>query len=198
MATQDILVGSGVLWYAATGTANPDETTVAYGAAWGGTWTSAGDTFGALVLNFNEERITVTTQQRLGPLREFRTAVAPTLRGALAEHTGANLALLTGGTSTPTAAGASQKGYTSVTIGNDKLPVYRKFGFETLRVQNDGTKQPVRYFFHVGTIMPDGDINFDKEGETQLPFTITIHEDTSQAAGSEFMAIEIVTAAATA
>jgi hypothetical protein len=198
MAKEDIVLGAGSLWYAPVATANPDETTVAYGAAWGGSWASFGDTLTPVVFTPNEVRKGVKTQQSLGPRKRYRTAMEPTVKTTLAELTGANLALVLGGTNTTTAAGASQKGFSAVDVGHDVVVDTYKFGFETLRVDSAGVSQPVRYFFHIGDIMIDGDSAFDKENETGVPVLITVHQDTSQAVGEQFMKIEIVTAAATA
>lgn len=197
MAKEDIVLGSGKLWYAPTGTANPGETTVAYGAAWTN-WTSLGDTLTPVVLTVAEERKAVRTQQSLGVVKELRTQMEITLKTTLAELTGANLAMVLNGTNTNTAAGSSQKAFSQVTVGKDVQVDTYKFGFESLRVDSTGVKQPVRYFFHIGSIAPDGDQAFDKENETGLPVVITVYEDTSQSAGSEFMVVDIVTAPASA
>lgn len=197
MAKEDIILGEGTLYYAPTGTANPDETTVAFGGTWT-SWTSLGQTLEPLSMSWNEERKAIKTQQTMGKVREFRTGRDPQLKTVLAEHTGAILALIHGGANADTAAGASQKGFSQVTIGNEPVVSTYKFGFETLRVDSTGTKQPVRYFFHIGSIGPDGDSTWDKENETGIPVMIEVYEDTTQSAGSEFMVIDIVTAAATA
>lgn len=197
MAKEDIILGSGVLWYANVGTANPDETSVAYGASWGAGWTSLGETLTPVVLTWEESRKAVRTQQTLGAVKEYRTEVNPTVKTTLGELTGDNLALVLGGTNTDTAAGASQKGFSQVKAGADVVVATKKFGFETLRVDSTGAKQPVRFFFHIGSIAPDGDAAFDKENETGLPVVITVYEDTSQPAGEEFMTVDIVTAPAT-
>lgn len=196
MAKEDVILGYGKLWYAPVGTASPDETTVNYGAAWTN-WTALGDTLTPCVLTFAEERRAVKTQQSLGVVKELRTDVAITLKTTLAELTGANLAMVLNGTNTATAAGASQKGFSQVKVGKDVQVDTYKFGFETLRVDSTGVKQPVRFFFHIGSIAPDGDMAFDKETEAGVPVVITVYEDASQAAGQEFMIVDIVTAPAT-
>tara|TARA_R110000868_G_scaffold27521_3_gene104319 strand:- start:956 stop:1552 length:597 start_codon:yes stop_codon:yes gene_type:complete len=198
MAKEDIVLGAGTLWYAPTATANPDETTVAYGAAWGGAWASLGDVLTPMVLSYADTRKAIKTQQSLGVIKEYRTDVAITLKTTLAEMTGANLALVLGGASADTAAGSAQKAFSALTVGNDVVVDTYKFGFETLRVDSTGASQPVRFFFHIGSIGPDGDMAFDKENETGVPVVITIYEDTSQSAGEQFMAVDIVTAAVTA
>jgi hypothetical protein len=197
MAKEDIILGEGTLYYAPTGTANPDETSVEFGGTWS-SWTSLGDTLEPLTLTWNEERKAIKTQQTMGKVREFRTSREPRLTTVLAEHTGAILALIHDGTNTDTAAGASQKAFSAVTVGNEPVVSTYKFGFESVRVDSTGTKQPVRYFFHIGSIGPDGDSSWDKENETGLPIAIEVYEDTSQSAGEEFMVVHTVTAAATA
>jgi hypothetical protein len=198
MAKEDIVLGAGSLWYAPVATANPDETTIGYGTAWGGAWVSLGDVLTPMVLTYTDTRKAIKTQQSLGVIKEYRTDVAIMLKTTLAELTGANLALVLNGTNTATAAGASQKAFSAIAVGNDVVVDTKKFGFETLRVDSTGASQPMRYFFHVGSIGPDGDMAFDKENETGLPVVITIYEDITQSAGAEFMAVDIVTAAATA
>jgi len=197
MAKEDIILGKGQLYYAPLATANPDETTVAYGGTWT-SWTSMGTTLEALTLTISEDRKDIKTQQSLGTLRQFRTSRDISLKTVLAEMTGANLALIHGGTNADTAAGAAQKGFSQVTVGDQPVVTAYKWAFEGVRVGSDGVKQPVRYFFHAGSIGPDGDSAFDKENPTGLPIVITVFEDTSQAAGSEFMVVEIVNAAITA
>lgn len=198
MADLDILIGPGKVYYAPLATANPDETSVAYGGTWTG-WTSLGDFLegSGVTLAIDEEFTKVYTEQSTSPVNAVRTKREPMLRMTLAEHSGANLALLLDGTKTDTAAGAGQKAFSSIPFGVNSTVDFYKWGIEGFRYDSAGTAQPVRYFFHKGYIRLAGDVNFSKADPTGIPVEITILADRSQSAGAELGLWEQVTAPAT-
>jgi hypothetical protein len=198
MADIDILIGPGKVYYAPLATANPDETSVAYGGTWT-SWTSLGDFLegSGVTLSIDEEFTKVYTEQATAPVTAVRTKREPMLRMTLAEHSAANLALVLDGTNTPTAAGASQKAFNSIPFGSNSNIDFYKWGIEGFRKDATGVDQPVRYFFHKGYLRLAGDINLSKSDPTGIPIEITILADRSQSAGSELGLLEIVTAPAT-
>src|SRR3990172_4612490 len=169
MAKEDIILGAGKLYYAAVGATDPDETSVAYDGSWGGSWTSLGNTLGPARVTIEEDRKKVFVEQRLGPVKSRRTRQEAMIRTILAEHTGVNLALLWGGANTDTAAGASQKAYSEILAGGQPVPLEKRIGLETVYVDSSGNKLPVRYFFHICTVQPDGELAIDKANETGIP-----------------------------
>lgn len=197
MAKEDIVLGYGKLYYAALGTANPDETSVAFDAAWS-SWTALGDTLEPVRFNMNDEWVDISTQQSMGDLKSYRTDRKPTIRTVLAEHVGATLALIWGGTNLNTAAGAAQKAYSEIKVGNEPVVSTYKVGLEVLYVASAGSKQSVRYFWDICAFMPDGDTVYDKKKETGIPVLIKVYENTGATAGVEFMTTHIVTGPVTA
>lgn len=197
MADIDILIGPGRLYYAPLATANPDETTVAFGAAWS-SWTSVGDFLegSGVTLSMEEEHTKVYTELSTAPVAAVRTKREPMIKLTLAEHSGANLALVLDGTKTDTAAGAAQKAFSSIPFGTNSTIDFYKWGIEGFRYDSAGTAQPVRYFFHKGFLRLAGDVNFSKSDPTGIPVEITILADRTQSAGSELGELVIVTAPA--
>lgn len=201
MADADILIGPGRLYRAPVSTSNPDESTVAFGASWGGSWTAMGDLLegSGIVLGFSEEFTKVYTELATAPKNAVRTRREIMVKGSLAEHSVANMAIALQGTATTTAAaGGGQKGYSDIPFGTETDVSFYKWGFEAFRKDSNDTKQPVRWFLHKGYFRISGDINYAKQNPTGIPFEITILGDGSQSAGAELGTLQIVTAAATA
>jgi hypothetical protein len=199
MADQDVLIGPGKLYRAPTGTANPDETTVAYGAAWGGSWTDMGDfpEGNPITIGMAETVAKVYGQQTTAPKKQSRTRRELIVKGALLELSAANVAIAVDGAVSTTAAGAAQKGYSEVAIGVQADITEYKWGVEALRVDSAGSNQPIRWFFNRGSMKLSGDLAHDKTKESMIPFEISIFEDTTAAAGEELGVYQVVTAAAT-
>lgn len=201
MADQDILIGPGKLYRAATGEANPDESTVAYGTAWGGNWTDMGDVLegSPVVLGMSEEFTNVYTEQSTAPKNSVRTRREVMIKATLAEHSVANMAVLLQGTAATTAAaGGGQKGYSEIPFGSESDVTFYKWGIEAVRKDANGDNQPVRWFLHKGYIRLSGDVNYAKQNPTGVPVEIIVLADGSQSAGEELGILQIVTAAATA
>lgn len=201
MTDQDILIGPGKLYRAPLEEANPDDSTVAYGAAWGGGWVNAGDLLegSPVVLSISEEFTKVYTEQSTSPKNAVRTRREVMIKATLAEHSVANMAVLLQGTAeTTAAAGGGQKGFSEIPFGTQSEVQFYKWGIEALRKDDDGNDQPVRWFLNKGYIRLSGDINYAKQNPTGVPIEITILGDGSQSAGEELGILQIVTAAATA
>lgn len=199
MADQDILIGPGKLYYAPVSTANPDETTTVYGAAWSGGWTDLGDFIegSGITLSISEEFTKVYTEQETAPKNAVRTRREMMVRGTLAEHSITNMALILQGTAEPTSAGPAQKGYSEIPFGTESDVDFYKFGIEALRKDTTDSNQPVRWFLHKGYIRLNGDVAYTKQNPTGVPIEITILGDGSQSAGEELGILQIVTAPAT-
>lgn len=201
MADQDILIGPGKLYRAPLETANPDESTVDYGEAWGGSWTNMADLLegSPIVLSIAEEFTKVYTEQSTAAKNAVRTRREVMIKGTLAEHSVANMAIMLQGTAEATAAaGGGQKGYSEIPFGTESEVDFYKWGIEAFRKDSNGNNQPVRWFLHKGYIRLAGDINYAKKNPTGIPFEITILGDGTQSAGEELGILQIVTAQATA
>lgn len=197
MASEDILIGYAKIWRAPTAEANPDETTVAWGASWGGNWSYMGDTLTPATLAADIEIVDVNIEQSNSPVKRSRVSEILRLSANVAEHTATLMQLVLGGTVTPTSAGASQKGFDSLAFGGETALTEYKWGLEALRVDSAGNNQPVRWFFYKGTVALNGDIPYDKRSAAGVPIQITMLADTSQSVGAQLGILEIVTAAAT-
>ena len=201
MADQDILIGPGKLYRAATGEANPDDSTIGYGDAWGGNWVDMGDLLegSPVVLSLAEEFTKVYTERSTAPKNAVRTRRETMVKATLAEHSVVNMATLLQGTAeTTAAAGGGQKGYSEIPFGTQSEVTFYKWGIEALRKDSDGNDQPVRWFLHKGYIRLSGDVNYAKQNPTGIPIEITVLGDGSQDAGEELGILQIVTSAATA
>lgn len=195
MAVQDIIVSPASIWYAPVGTAVPDETTVAVGASWGGSWTNLGYTLEPIQVSLETETFSLTVEQLTIPVRQIRTAMNISFSTVLAELTGTNLALVTDGTKVTMAAGVGQKGFDEITVDAGKTDVsLYAFGIEGVRVTNTNVRVPVRVFIPRGSIVSDGDITFAKGAGVGVPVKITALADVSNGTG---LVIHNVTAPAT-
>lgn len=199
MADQDVLIGPGKLYRAPLGETNPDETDIDFGEAWGGNWVNMGKFLEGqpITLSMAEEFTKVYTEQDTAPLNAVRTRREMMVKGSLAEHSVANMAVLLQGTAATTAAGATQKGYSDIPFGTQSEVTFYKWGIEATRKDDNGTQQPVRWFLHKGYIRLAGDTPYGKQNATGIPIEITILGDSSQSAGEEMGTYQAVTAPAT-
>lgn len=195
----DVILGPGKLYRAPVGTAIPDETSVAYGAAWGGSWTEMGDfpEGSPITIVMNEDVYKVYSEQSTVAQAVTRTRREATIKGALLELTAANYAIALQATATATAAGASQKGYSNIPFGAQTDVTLYKWGIEALRVDATNVNQPIRWFFHKGFFRMTGETAYGKTKEATLGFEISIIGDSGQATNEELGILYIVTAAAT-
>lgn len=193
-AVGDILTAGATLWYAPVGTAFPDETSVAKGADWGGSWDQLTVLSDPLTLEYDETHTEAHEQDTLSAVERWVTAERHTLRTATMRMTGELMALLTRGTNADTSAGASQKAFSRVVGGGNPIITKYAIGFEGYRPDDtDGTLQPVRWFYHKASFHFDRGLMFSKEDKTRIPFVIHTYADPSQSEGEELYAMDIVT-----
>lgn len=199
MAAEDILIGPVTVYRAPVGETIPDETTVAYGAAWGGNWEDMGYTAEDTPLSWNleVERVEVGAQQTTLTVKVAKTREKLALETTLLEFTGDNVAVAMGGTLTETVAGVGQVGLSEVKGGGGFDVDLYAWGFEGRYVDAQGSELPVRLFVHKGFGGVAGALEFGKEAATGIPFRIDAVEDRSQTAGERLYHIQIVTAPAT-
>jgi hypothetical protein len=199
MADNDILFGPGRIYRAPLATADPDETTVAYGAAWGGAWVDIGDFLEGqpATLAINEEIVKVYTEQKTSALNAVRTRREMMVKITLAEHSVANMAVVLDGTAVTTAAGASQKGFSDIPIHDLPEVQFYKWGIEGFRKDANGDEQPVRWFLPKGYLRLAGDVAYAKQNPTGVPIEINLLGDSTQASNARLGKLQIVTAPAT-
>jgi hypothetical protein len=197
-SSDDVLVSYANVLYSPVGTALPDETTVAWNAdsgaytSWTG-WTLLGYTSAPTTFTYAYEVFEVSVEQVAAPIKRSKTNETLTISTSLAQFDADILALVLDGTATPTAAGASQKAYDKVVAGGDTELNEYQFAFEGYRVDDAGTKQPVRLFVYRATLTQNGDTAFDKGGVTSIPIQIQALGDSTKSAGQNLVEIHVVT-----
>ena len=197
----DVILGPGKLYRAPVATANPDESTVAYGAAWGGSWVEMGDfpEGSPITVTLDETVYKVYSEQSTVAQAVTRTRREALVKGSLLELSVANWAIALQGTAeTTAAAGGGQKGYSEIPFGAQTDVTLYKWGIEALRVDSANANQPIRWFFHKGFFRMTGDVQYAKTKESVLPFEISIIGDSTQTANEELGILQIVESAATA
>jgi hypothetical protein len=199
MAVADILVSPVNIYYAPYGATIPDETTIDFDEAWGGTWVNLGYTVAPLTMQWDEEVFELEVEQLTNPVKGMKTKEGLVFETTLAELTAANLRLALGSTSTisTTAAGAGQKGYSQFAFGGEvNLPVYA-FGFEGFTLDANNNKLPKRIFVYRASFSLGGSLEFSKRAAAGIPLKIRAWADTTQAVGAQLAIFQSVTAIAT-
>lgn len=197
MAVTDILVTPATIYYAPVGEALPDESSIDYGEAWGGNWTNLGYTLEPVALSYETETFELEVEQITLPVRRVRTKETVMIETALAEMTGANLALVVDGTVTTTAAGVGQVGFDEILAGGSVDLSEYAWGFEGFRVTSANVRLPVRMFLYRGNAVLNGQLTFAKGAGVGIPIQIKALPDTTQDAGEQILVIHNVTAVAT-
>lgn len=195
------LLGPGKLYRAPVAEANPDESTVAYGSAWGGNWTDMGDfpEGSPVTVTIMEEIYKAYSERSSSVQMVARTRKEAAIKGALFDHSPANMAIVLDGTAeTTAAAGGGQKGYTEIPFGSSPDVTFYKWGIEARLIDDDNTEHPLRWFFHKGFFRTTGELAYAKTKETGIGFEITVISDTTQAANEDLGILQMVTASATA
>ena len=178
MPVQDIIVSPAKLWYGPVGETLPDETTVAPGASWGGTWKSLGYTLEPVAINFEVETFDLTVEQKISRVRTVRTLLNAGFTTVLAELTGDNLALVMDATKSTTAAAANQHGFDEIKMKGDKTDVsLYAFGIEGVRVTDANVRLPVRIFFPRASITTNGEMTFSKGAGAGIPVVVSAFDD---------------------
>lgn len=189
----DILKSGSIGWYAPVGESLPDETTVAYGASWGGNWVELPRLADPLAMEYTEVSVEADEQDALAPVEDYVTEERFRLRSSFNRTTGDLLALLTGATNTDTAAGASQKAYSRILGGGNPFRTKYVVGFEGYRPDTAGTLQPVRFFFYKARFKLEIGLTQSKRDVSKNFFSIMTFADTSKAVGQQHFEWHIVT-----
>lgn len=197
MAVTDILITPAVVYQAPVGEAPPDETTVAYGAAWGGNWVNVGYTLQALTMGVERTLFELMVQQVNGAVKRRVTDEKIDFETVLAEATPTNIKLGTGGTLTTTAAGAGQTAFQSLKVGGAITLEELAWGFEGLYENATGVQFPVRIFAYKCNAILNGRLTMAKEAATGVPLSISTMNDTTKTIGQQKIEIQRVTAVAT-
>lgn len=197
MSVTDILVTPAKIYRAPVGEALPDETTVAYGAAWGGNWTDLGYTLEPVSLSYETETFKLMVEQLTSPVRQVRQEENVAIETVLAELTGANLALVLDGTTTTTAPGVNQAGYDRILAGGSVSLSEYAWGFEGFRLTSANARLPVRVFIYRGSAVLNGQLTFAKSAGVGIPVRIEAMPDTTRTAGQQIVEIHNVTASPT-
>jgi len=200
-SVSQIVHSGATLWNAPVATAIPDETSVAYGAAWGGNWVRVGYTKAPLTLAYTSEEAEIAVEEELASVKRRRISEALVLETVLAELTAAYVQLAASnqyavGT---TAAGAAQKAYEETYLGGDPTLTEKEWGIEAMFLDSSGNPQPIRFFIHIGTAMLNGNLEFSQKTEDYpgIPIQIKALADTSLAAGQKLVRFQRVTAPTT-
>lgn len=174
-----ILKSNAVLWFAPVGDAFPDETTVNAGELWGGNWQRLGATKEPLTCLYEDERSDVNVEEYLAPVHRFKTAETMTLETVLAEIDLDYLALLTEGGVAKVAAGAAQKAYDNLVVGNAADLSDYSFGFEGINLNSAGVALPLRVFLYRANAKLGGELSFSKREDdyTGVPIVIEALSD---------------------
>ena len=197
MAVTDILVTPAKLYRAPVGEPLPDESTVAYGAAWGGNWTDCGYTLEPVSLAYETEIFKLMVEQLTSPVRQVRQSEQVTIETVLAEVTGANLAVVLDGTNTDTAAGVNQVAWSRIQAGGSVSLSEYAWGFEGSRLGAGNVRLPVRVFVFRGSAVLNGNLTFAKSAGVGIPLRVEVMPDTTLAAGKQLIEIHSVTASPT-
>lgn len=196
MAVSDIIVTPARVYYAPVGEALPDESSVAYGAAWGGNWTSFAVTFAALSMMYDAQYVDVRAELSTMKVKRFVSEEDYAFETELGEINLTNLALFAGGTVAATSAGASQVAYEQLPVGGRFQLTEQQWGFEGLSQDADGADFPLRVFLPIATAVLNGNMEFTRSDKTGIPFRVDCLADMSAAAGAQGPIFQRVTAVA--
>lgn len=174
-----IMKSNAVLWFAPIGEAFPDETTVSAGELWGGNWERLGSTKEPLTFLYEDERADINVEEYLSAVHRFKTSEAVTIETTLAEIDADYMALMTEGGVATVAAGAGQKAFDSLTVGNASDLTGRSFGFEGIHLNSSGVALPLRVFIYRANAKLGGELSFSKREDdyTGVPIVIEALSD---------------------
>ncbi len=193
------IVHSGAFLYKApVGEANPDETDIAYGQAWGGNWARVGYTKAPLTQAYTSDETDIKVEEELGAVKRRRTGDALAWETVLAEFSGEYVRLAGSDQDAldTTGAGASQDAYEETALGGKALLAEYKWGVEMMHIDAAGLQQPIRMFMHRGTATFNGNLEFSQKSAEAvgIPVQIKALADTAQTAGQKFIVYQRVTA----
>jgi len=164
----NLLKSKATMWIAAYGEAQPDETDIDAGEAWGGNWTKVGWTKAPLAFRYTADTSDLHIEQALGAVARRKIGESAEFETVLAEATALSIAYAAGmasGDVTETAAGASQKAYEEIEIGNEVILDDYAVGFEGITYDSSGAEQPVRVFFTKANVVINGELAFSQKDD---------------------------------
>lgn len=161
----NILKSGAICWIAPVSTAFPDETTVAAGAAWGGSWVRLGFTKEPLKLAYEDENHNVEVEEFLGTVGRVKIGEKAMMETVLSELIADYLQYALDGAVTTVAAGAAQKGYSELLVGNDSKKTEYTIGFEAIKYNAAGVALPQRYGFWRCTLRLNGELKFSRRDD---------------------------------
>lgn len=197
MSTADIIIGPARVLYSPVGEAIPDETTVAYGAAWGGNWEEIALTKTPFTMNRDVSTFDAMVEQSTLPVKRAITEEKVAFETTLAELTAVNLQLAMGGTVTTTPAGAGQVAFEQIVAGGKATLDERQWGVEGVYVDASNVSFPIRIIIYRATAVLNGELSFGKGDSTGIPLRIDSLGDLTKAVGAQLLIFQKVTAAAT-
>jgi len=192
----NLMASSAEFWISAKGTALPDETSVAAGAAWGAGWTNLGFTSSPLAVGYEIETFDMEVEQVPNIVKQIVTKNTVDLEVTLAEITAANLKYAMGvlGSITTVAAGAAQHGFETLAFGGDvQMPEFQ-VGLEAVNLDASSNKLVTRLFLYRVTLTMGGKLEFSKKAAAGIPLKITALADTAKTVGAQIGEFQRVTA----
>lgn len=173
----NLLKSKATMWIAPYGEALPDETSIDAAEAWGGNWEKLGWTKQPLAFRYEFDEAEFNIEQALGVMERRKIGERATFETVLAEATGNSLAYAIGQASSDlveTAAGASQKAFESLSVGNEMILDKYAVGFEGITYDSAGTAQPVRVFFTRATLMLNGELSFSQKDDDYVGVPVQV------------------------
>jgi hypothetical protein len=159
----NILKTGAIIYFAPVGETMPDETSVEAGGAWGGNWARVGYTKAPTKAKYEFSIHESKVEEVLGPVKRKKIDEAFAVETVLAEIEADYIALAYGGTVSETGAGAGQKAFEELTVGDEvDLPEYA-WGLEGQYEDADGNTQPIRYLIPRATSRINGELEFSKK-----------------------------------
>lgn len=192
----NIMVSGAQVYISPTGTALPDETTIAAGASWGASWTDLGFTLTPVALGVDVETFELEVEQTPNPVAVLQTKQNASFEVTLAELTAANLkyALSSRSSIVTVAAAANQHGFDTLKVGGDTQIPYYQIGFEGVLTDASGNKLVKRLFIYKAALTMGGKLEFSKKAPTGIPLQVMAVADTGKTAGEQLFEIQFVTA----
>lgn len=161
----NILKSGAIAYIAPESTAFPDETTIAAGVSWGASWARLGFTKEPLKLAYEAEHHDIEVEEFLGAVGRKKIGEKAMIETVLSELIADYLKYATDGTVTTTAAGAAQKAFSELLIGNDSEKTVYTLGFEGVRYNATGVALPQRFGFYRCTLTLNGELQFSRRDD---------------------------------
>lgn len=196
MPASNIMIAPANIWYAPLATALPDETSVAYGAAWPAGWVSLGYTLNPVEMSIEIESFELEVEQVANPVLRQKTKETISVETTLAELTAAYLKLGMGSSQSivTVAAGASQHAFETLKMGGEVFMPEYMLGFEGFTLDASNRQLPIRMFLYRANFSLNGKLAFAKKSAAGIPLKVDALADTSKTAGQQVVEFQRVTA----